>query len=349
MDVGSQPPRVVVLILMYGKPDDAIEAVSSVLASDYPDFRVILLDNASPDGTYDAVKAWADGKRAPPTVAPLPGIAPLRRGPIDYAEHRPADRPAIAALPPLTLVETGANLGYAGGNNVALRWLMDSPDWDYCWILNPDAAADPAAMGALVARAETDPAIGLVGTCILSYDDPQTIQCRAGGRLMRVGGGCRVNGMNLPRAQADERDKVERSLEYVSGASLFLTKDFLRQIGPMEERYFLYYEEVDWAFRRNDFKLAYAPRALVYHKHGASIGSSADRNKISPVAHYWSYRNRFVFTRKFIPWALPAVVVGTGLDMARMVLAGRWTQARQTLLIMLGLARPPVRRGGGQR
>jgi GT2 family glycosyltransferase len=347
MDAGLQQPRVVVLILMYGHPDDAIEAVSSVLASDYPDFRVILLDNASPDGAYGAVKAWANGERAPPIAAPLPGIAPPRRGPIDYAEHRPEDRPNIASLPPLTLVETGANLGYAGGNNVALRWLMESQDWDYAWILNPDAAVDPAAMSALVRRAQADPAIGLVGSRLLSYESPETVQCRAGGKYMRAAGRCRVNGFGLPAAQPDDRDSVERAIDYVSGASLFVSKDFLHQTGPMEESYFLYYEEVDWAFRRGPFKLAYAPDALVYHKHGASIGSSYDKKKISPVALYWSYRNRFVFTRKFVPWALPMVFASAGLDMTRMALSGHFMQARQALLVVLGLARPPGQRRGG--
>lgn len=341
MDVNLQPPRVVVLILMYGHPDDAIEAASSVLASDYPDFRVILLDNASPDGAYDAVKAWADGRREPPTVAALPGIEPVRRGPIDYAEYRADDRPEIAALPPLSLVETGGNLGYAGGNNVALRWLMASQDWDYAWILNPDAVADPAAMRALVERASADPKMGLIGSRLHFYDRPDVVQCRSGGRFITSVGRGLVDGLGLPAATLDDRDGVERAINYVSGASLFLTRDFLQQVGLMEERYFLYFEEIDWAFRRGSFKLGYAADALIYHKLGSSIGSSNDKKKRSPTSIYWSYRNRFVFTQKFAPWALPTVFLGVGLEVVRMALTGCWKQAWQTLLIMLGLGGRP--------
>ncbi len=153
MDALSQRGRVIVIVLTYCGADIAIECLSSILASDYPDFRVILLDNASPDGTFEHIKAWARGA-APPQVSQSPiGAIENAKGPLDFAERRPLDAPRdTASLPCLTLVQTGANLGYAGGNNVALRWLQSLSDWDYAWILNPDTVIASDAMSALAAQ-----------------------------------------------------------------------------------------------------------------------------------------------------------------------------------------------------
>ena len=76
------------------------------------------------------------------------------------------------------------------------------------------------------------------------------------------------------------------------------SRAFYESVGPMREDYFLYYEEVDWAMRRNA-PLAYAPDALVYHKGGASIGSRTAQKRASVLSLYYINRARMMFLWRF--------------------------------------------------
>ena len=97
-------------------------------------------------------------------------------------------------------------------------------------------------------------------------------------------------------------------MNYVEGASMLVSRGFLKQIGLMCEDYFLYFEEVDWALRaRGHFCLGYAPDSVIYHKVGKSIGTSSNPAKKSLVCDYYNICNRIRFTRRFYPAALPTV------------------------------------------
>jgi GT2 family glycosyltransferase len=341
----SREPLVVVIVLMYGVPDQAIECVSSVMRSDYRSFRVILLDNASPDGAYGAVRGWMRGECPPPNVdkSPLKDFE-MAAGPLDHVEREPDARvDGIRSLPLLTLVETGANLGYAGGNNIALRWLQANDDWGYAWILNPDAVVDPGAMRALVARCTQDPGIGPVGARTSFYDQPERLQQWGGGAYRKLRGTGANLGLGRSAEEAVDRAEVERKLDYVAGSSFFFPRAFLERAGLMDDTYFLYYEEADWCLQRGDMKLGYAHAARVYHRHGASAGSSVSYRALSPLAIRWSVRNRFRFARKFYPWTLPTVYLSTYVEIVRMIMHGAFANAWLVFKCANGLARiePP--------
>jgi GT2 family glycosyltransferase len=92
----------------------------------------------------------------------------------------------------------------------------------------------------------------------------------------------------------------------------------------MQEDYFLYYEEIDWAMRgRSKFKFAYAPASHVFHKSGASS------TKVMPLftANFY-YRNRLRFVSRFFPERLAAAKRGLMVDFVRHTLRGRWGYAR---------------------
>jgi len=332
--------RVVVVILMYRGAEQAIECVSSVLASRHGDFRIVLLDNSSPDGALDRVRQWARGEmNAMPIGATPVGAEHATCGPIDHGERAANDAPdEIASLPLLTLVPTGANLGYAGGNNVALKWLRHCRDWDYAWILNPDTVVDPAALPALVRRSSADPALGPVGARVCFYDRPNTVQQWGGGRFCRWRASARLLGSERAADELVDERSVECALDYVTGASLFFSRDFLDRTGLMDERYFLYYEEIDWC-RSGAMPLGYAHDAVVYHRLGGSIGSSMTHRKASPLSIRCMYRSRLLFTRKFFPWRLPTVYLGTYLDIARMIQRGAWRNAWLVFKTINGLER----------
>jgi GT2 family glycosyltransferase len=107
---------------------------------------------------------------------------------------------------------------------------------------------------------------------------------------------------------------VEAGLSYVAGASLCVTRAFVEQIGLLDESYFLYYEELDWAARsRGRFGIACADDSIVYHKGGASTGYDATESRRDAAADVLQLRNRLRFTWRHAPKALPTVLLGIGV------------------------------------
>ena len=83
------------------------------------------------------------------------------------------------------------------------------------------------------------------------------------------------------------------------------SRRFIEQAGLMDESYFLYYEEIDWARRRGALPLRIIPNALVCHKVGSAIGSGAGGRDAGPFSNYYNYRSRMRYMRRHHPIALP--------------------------------------------
>jgi GT2 family glycosyltransferase len=209
------------------------------------------------------------------------------------------------------------------------------------WLLNNDTVVAGDAMAALVARSRADPRVGICGSTVLYYHAPATVQALGGAALDRWFGVTRHLGDGERFAPSASRE-VESSMDYVLGASMLVTRTFVETIGPMSEDYFLYYEELDWAMRaRGRFTLAYAPDSLVWHKEGATIGSSAAPDRRSAVSDYYGARSRLVFMRRYFPWRMPSVYAGLIVSMLKRIGRGQPERARELLRIMLS---PPGRR-----
>lgn len=200
------------------------------------------------------------------------------------------------------------NLGYAGGVNVSICQLGRVEGWSALWILNPDTMPDPNALAALIGRAREGP-YGVVSSRLV-FKSTQRVQSYGGRWRPLMARGLNI-GMNAWRDSVPDFDAIELSMDYVSGASLFATRDFVESVGMMDERYFLYCEEVDWCFRRRHHRLGYAHDSLVYHSHGRTMGSSANPKERSSLSVYLDERNKLLFTRRFFPRRYPLVVVMT--------------------------------------
>ena len=104
----------------------------------------------------------------------------------------------------------------------------------------------------------------------------------------------------------------------------------------MCEDYFLFFEEIDWAMRAQpQFSLAFAADSLVYHKVGASVGTSSHPGRKSVVCDFCNVRNRLLFTWKFFPWALPTVYVGLIGTLLSRACFGQWDRVRMILSLCL--------------
>lgn len=334
-----------VVILNTNTWGDTIECLESVFRSTCDDYRVIVCDNNSANGSLDCIAAWADGCldalpdqpgelrlfSFPPVAKPVP-YHRLSREEAENCE------PGYAADRRLVLIQNGGNLGFAGGHNVGLRYALRQADFAYAWLLNNDTVIEPGALTALVARMRERPDAGQCGSTVMYYYRPDVIQTLAGASFNRWL--CRPMLLNkqLSADQDDNVLKVEAALDFINGASLFVTADFIRDIGLMYEGYFLFYEEIDWARRAGSrFALAYAPGSLVYHKHGGSSGSSPKTGEISAFAERHYLRSKFRFALRHAPLVLPLVYVSFLWNLMVRLFQGRWDRAR---LILGILARP---------
>lgn len=299
-------PKVYVLLLNWRGWQDTIECLESVFRQDHSRYRVVVCDNDSGNESLERIAEWARGERA----APVPETERLRElcspavpKPIPYVElDRVAAERGEGGDAPLVLVQTGGNLGYAGGNNVGLRYAQARGDAAYVWLLNNDTVIDPRALAAMVEVAEEDPRAGMVGSRLMYYGDPGRIQAIAGGTVVPWSGLTR----HLGAEQTDpERWSEVVEPDYVTGASMLVRGALLDDVGLLDERYFLYSEEVDWCLRAREagWRLLYAPGSTVWHKGGQSVQYS------SPLHDYHTVRGMLLLVRRFYPARLPVALL----------------------------------------
>ena len=282
-------PLIGVVIVTYDAADFIADCLASLLESDYPALDVVVVDNASRDGTVETVRQWFQDQSL------------LSR----TAGERPETwQTADVGGTAFTLIESAANLGFAGGVNSGLSFLLEKKTADLYWILNPDTVVDPAAPGALAARSRERDDWAIIGTRILYHARPGCVHTDGGIYRRWMGF---AKSANLGLKAADCQPPEDAALDYVSGASMLVSNAFLDKAGLMDERWFLYFEEIDWAFRRGKLTLSIASDAVVHHRAGASIGSGSGRRVDSPFSVYFMYRNRIRFAWRWTPWFIASV------------------------------------------
>lgn len=320
---GPDPARLGIVLVNFRQVEATIECLESLMRV-AGGFKVAVVDNGSGDSSIERLRAWASGAEPPPAVeGPLAHLSqPPVKKPLTLAEPV-AGEPCTGAAPRLALIDAGANLGFAGGNNVGTRFLMGDRSIDRIWYLNNDTVIEPEAIDQLLRTFETDPRIGMVGTVIRYYDRPDVIQVLNGMTFKRLtGNGDAIHGGKPASAPFDPKNVVDRT-GFILGASLAVTRQFLEVVGPMAEDYFLYYEEMDWSARnRGRFRKGFARGAIVYHKHGGSIGSSSVKGGRSALSEHYMLKSRLRYYLKRDPLFFPLVwILGwvqTGMRMMRL-------------------------------
>lgn len=341
-------PRLGVVLVNWRRAADTIECLESLLRSDIP-LRIVVVDNDSCDGSADRLVAWAAGDEPATTLSPVMAhlSTPPRNKPLRLRRLTAAD--AATAAPDeaaVTLIDAGGNLGFAGGNNLGLAFLFRASGIDAVWLLNNDTVVEPDAAQALLARMDATHNVGMCGTVVRYYHRPATIQALNGHRFSLWRGTSRGIGTGEPAAAPFDPARVARDTDFVLGASLAVSRRFFETIGPMTEAYFLYYEEIDWAYRNaGRFAIAFAHGAIVYHKEGGSIGSNAVRGRRSVTSDYYLVRSRLGFIRRRAPLLLPwhwALTVGT---IGRRLARGQPKKALVLTRALLGLRQNSGSRG----
>jgi hypothetical protein len=218
--------------------------------------------------------------------------APLDVVLVDNASREPILEEVRRRHPEVRTISNPRNLGYTGGNNVGIALLL-AGGADYVFVLNNDARVRPDTVSELVAVASRDPRIAAVGAKVLREDDP--------GRLWMAWGEVTYHQSLVRLVGHDERDgprfASERDVGWVSGAAILLSRHALLDIGPFDEEFFAYHEEVDWCAtaRERGYRIVFAPRAVVTHRGQASSGGAG---AYVSRRQYLTARNMIRFVRK---------------------------------------------------
>jgi hypothetical protein len=263
-----------VLVLNWNNGKITNECLASLQCLEHDDFKVIVLDNGSTDRSVELIRE---------------------------------------RFPEVEIVELGANLGFAKGNNEGIRVALER-GVEYVWLLNNDTTVDPKALRALVEKAESDPKIGAVGSAIYYMSEPERLQAWGGGYV----------NFWVGRARHFFRPVTDNKIQFLMGASLLLRRAALESVGLLDEGFFLYWEDTDLCFRlrRAGWRLAVAGDSKVWHKAGATVGQKG------PQLDATLSRSSVQFFEKNSPAPLVSIWVSVLLRTGKRVLARDWASVR---------------------
>ena len=313
-----------IVIVNWRRWQDTIECLESVFRMRGESFRVIVCDQASDDGSVDAIESWAKGHTE--AQAANPELAHLSEPPVPkpiqvlrVREEDAFDQPRLDA--DLVLLEAACNKGFSAGCNLGIRYALRDENCACIWLLNNDTVVDPDAMVTAVQLMRQE-GLAMCGSACLFYWRPSEVQAFGGLKYNRWTGRVKVR-QNLLLRDA-EREVRPRPVDYINGASWFLTRSVIERVGLLEESYFLYCDELDYACRLDKAdRLSYAKDSFVYHKAGATIGSARDRLQRRDTAERYATRSRLMVCRRFFPWGLPSTLAVVLVAIAYRTFKGR--------------------------
>jgi GT2 family glycosyltransferase len=275
-------PRLSIIIVTYNSRPH-IDACLESLATTPPrvDHEIVLVDNASPDGTADAARQrW----------------------------------------PAVRVIDAGGNVGFAAANNVGIRQTFG----ELIVLLNPDTVVRAGAIDRLVGVLDARPEVAVVGPRLidgqgrpeLSFGSMISPLAELRQKLLVAGHDRRVPAVE---AYVDRLTRRERVVDWVSGACLMVRRADAEAAGLLDERYFMYTEDVDFcaAIRARGRTVLFTPAAEVVHLRGQSAASAA-----RPTAAAYR-RSQLAFYQKHHPAWVP--VLRAYLTLRRRDRGADWT------------------------
>ena len=319
------------VIVNYNCAVFALDAALSVLGDD-DTAHVVIVDNASTDGSLDIISDVLAGRRLHKPTGPSGAqINPEFEAVRNISTAIIDEGVALGTTPQLTIIRSAENRGFAAGCNIGIRYLIDAADPETFLLLNPDAQIARGSLAAFKDRLCYTKA-GLCGATIMRFDNPDCAQAFGGAVLnpwTLLGSNI---GAGKSLAEAPDRASVEAQMSYPLGAAIAFRKDYLKVADMLDARFFLYYEEADWVRRGWPARHAvWAPKAIVYHRHGVVAGSRRDMGGRTPASDFHMARSRMKFALKWRPMAVPIIAVLTVMQSVRRLLRGERGQAKAVL------------------
>jgi N-acetylglucosaminyl-diphospho-decaprenol L-rhamnosyltransferase len=289
-----------VLIVTYANTEDVFACLQSLRGAMHdPALEVFICENGGQQA-YEQLAAALTGPDGPCVMSEVDET-------IVSAQFEQQSLLRLTGWPGAPLVHlAGAseNLGYAGGVNAWLRALLAVPGWPAVWVLNPDTQPAPDALAELATYAHRWRK-GMIGSRLVPTADRSLVHSRGLAwnkrRAVAMSVDLRASGTFEPSPE-----QVDRRIDAPSGASMYVTRACINEIGMMDERYFLYFEDLEWGLRaKQHCGVGYAHRSVVLHTGGTTIGGSTRASKRSPLSVYLEARNSILFVREKYPsWVL---------------------------------------------
>lgn len=209
----------------------------------------------------------------------------------------------------IKFILAGQNLGFAGGNNIGIKYLLENK-YDYIGLLNNDTLFEDDFVYPLIDYLEKNEGIGAVQPKIYFNHNRQLVWNAGTAYLSWIG-----HSFTLGEGRKDQaKYGSDLFVPWVSGCCFVSPRKVYEEVGCLDERFFIYHEDVDWSFRisQKGFKMVFLPESKIYHISGYSQKSrvKTPEGYLSPGFHYLNIRNQIFLMRKHASWyAVPSISV----------------------------------------
>ncbi|MEK7534620.1 MAG: glycosyltransferase family 2 protein [Patescibacteria group bacterium] len=295
--------KVSVVILNYNGKDNTLDCLSSLqnVVTIDTKLEIIVVDNASKDESVAFIKSQ---------------ISNLKSQKLQ-----------------LKVIENRENLGFAGGNNVGIRYALEHGA-DYVLVLNNDTLVDKNLIDELLKVGNSDENIGILAPKIyfakgFEFHKNRYTEKDLGKVFWYAGGKMDWKNVIASHKGVDEvdhgqYDKTEET-SFASGCCMFMKKEVFGRVGLFDKKYFLYYEDADLSERLKEagYKIIYNPSAIIWHKNAGSAGGSG-----SKLQDYYITRNRLLFGMRYAPLRSKLALIKESM---KVLISGRYWQKRGIL------------------
>ena len=243
--------RLAYIVLNYNNFADTIECVESIKGALYSNYFIVIVDNNSTDMSYEKIS---------------------NRYHEDGSIH---------------MIKSEKNIGYAGGNNIGIKYAINNGA-DVVCVINNDTIIDKTTPTQCIEYLYSNANVAFVGPTILEFNESK-VQSTGGIVNFKKGGARLLN-------HGAEIDSIRNNVEcdFISGACLFFKAELVDEIGLIPENYFLFYEETEWCYKAKKAGHRNVCLSNVYIKHKGSVTIQ----KVGGLSDYLLHRNRVVFAKR---------------------------------------------------
>lgn len=228
---------------------------------------------------------------------------------VDNGSEDGSGKQLKSTFPDIILVESPQNLGFSGGNNLALEYSLTN-QYTYSFLLNNDTFVEKDFLVHLVKYMEEHSDTGAIQPKIF-FENNRNILWNGGSVYNKMWG--LTYSKRYLRTEGPAQKRIQE-VDWITGCSFFIRNSILSTTGLLAENMFMYFEDVDFSLRikQNGFKLQFHPDSVIYHIAGAS-----NKNKVkttegysNPTVYFINLRNRIWFLKKYTPfYYIPTVVL----------------------------------------
>lgn len=295
--------KIFIVILNWNGVKDTIQclkSVDSLRSTDYS-LNVVIVDNASTDDSVGQIEKYLRSFASDTDKISIKGAVRVSQISNNLRKTQ------------YKFIKNQTNLGFAGGNNVGIRYAMKNKA-DYVLLLNNDTTVDKGLVAELLKVARKYPDAGAISPQIyftkgFEFHKKRYKKSELGKVVWYAGGDMdweNVYGTNhgVDEVDAGQFDKV-RETDFVTGACVMFSVKALKKVGMFDERYYLYLEDVDLSvqMKQKGWKVLFAPKAKLWHKVAQSSKIGSELND------YFITRNRMLFGMRYAPIRSKAALI----------------------------------------